>query len=64
MPVGLSGVEQSLDPVVAEVRDPQRDALHPLDEVVYSLGRPAGHMGEVSGGGLVSPSNDGAAELT
>jgi len=48
-PIRPSGVEESTDPVVAEVSESEGRPLHPLDEIVGCFARPVGDMGAVPG---------------
>jgi hypothetical protein len=48
---------------VREAPEPERHPLDPLDQIVQRLGRPVGDVCSVPGGDLMSPAQDGAAEL-
>ena len=54
-PVGLAGIEQRSDSVVAEAAEPECGALHALDQIVGGFGWRVGDMGLVPGCDLVFP---------
>ena len=62
VPVGLPGVEQRPDPVVAEPSKPERDPFDTFDQVVDGFGGSVGDVASMPGHDLVLPPQQRAAE--
>ncbi len=60
--MGLAGVEQDADAVVAEAGEPERDPLDRLIRLLAASVGPLRHVGSMPGGDLVLPADERAAE--